>query len=186
MFSLLLKDLISDFILYWFWGQIICLLPGLSLFFLAYQRTGYPLRVREKKRPRPKRPMGRPLSHYLHCKLYCVSRHWESCMWTSQQTWRRNQPKHIFMSQDWSLEIVTSFTTRRKALRTIVRHVRKPPRDWFWLWDCLRPLRLAIRCFCGRLRLSRSTINKMVTMSFKAYVQLPGIFDCFLFVCVEA
>ena len=28
------------------------------------------------------------------------------------------------------------------------------------------------------LQLSRSTIHKMVRMSFKAYVQFPGIFDC--------
>ena len=33
-------------------------------------------------------------------------------------------------------------------------------------------------CFCDRLRLSRSTVHKMVTLSFKAYVQLPCIFDC--------
>ena len=34
------------------------------------------------------------------------------------------------------------------------------------------------KSFCDRLRLSRSTIHKMVRMSFIAYVQLPGIFDC--------
>ena len=50
------------------------------------------------------------------------------------------------------------------------------PRDWFWSWDCSRPLRPVVRCFCDRLRLSRSTVHKMVTLSFKAYVQLPGIF----------
>ena len=41
-----------------------------------------------------------------------------------------------------------------------------------------RLLRLVVRCFCDRLRLSRSTIHKMVRMSFKEYVQRPGIFDC--------
>ena len=70
--------------------------------------------------PTPRRSKGRPLSHFVHGKLYCVPRHWENCMRPFQQTWLGNQPTHIFMPQDWFLEIVTSCTTSRKALRLIV------------------------------------------------------------------
>ena len=46
-----------------------------SILFLANQMTGYLLRVREKKDPRPRIPKGRSLSHSVHGKLYCVPRH---------------------------------------------------------------------------------------------------------------
>ena len=31
---------------------------------------------------------------YTYSKMYCVARHWNSCMWTSQQTSPGNQPTH--------------------------------------------------------------------------------------------
>ena len=108
---------------------------------------------RKKHEPHPRRPRGRPLSHSVHGKVYCVLSHIESCMWTSQQT------------SPWFSITASGFWT-----------CWKPPRDWLWLWDCWRPLRLVVRCFCDRLRLSRSTIYKMVRMSLKTYVELPGIF----------
>ena len=101
-------------------------------------------------------------------------------------------PNSLSMPQDWSLKIVTSCTTSSKALRLIMRlsaifnhsvrflNMFENLRATDCLWDCSRPLRLVVRIFSDRLRLSRSTIHKMVTMLFKAYVQLPGIFDCSL------
>ena len=86
----------------------------------------------------------------------------------------------------YALEIVTSCTTSRKALRLIERlpaifsHSVRVLNMFENLpeTDSSRPLRLVARCYCDGLRLSRSTIHKIVKMSFKAYVQLPGIFDC--------
>ena len=156
-----------------------------SILFLANQMTGYLLRVREKKDPRPRIPKGRSLSHSVHGKLYCVPRHWESCMWTSQQTWPGNQPTHIFMAQDWSLEIVTSCLTSRNALRLIVR---LPARfnNSVWFFNMFKNLpatdfdREIVRdrtMFLRSHAIASLDNNKMIRMSFKAYAQLPGIFD---------
>ena len=93
------------------------------------------------------------------------------------------------MPQDWSLEIVTSCTTIRKTLRLIVRlpAIFNHSVRFLYMFENLPATDfdreivrdpLVVRCFCDRLRLFRSTIHKMVRMSFKAYVQLPGIFDC--------
>ena len=80
------------------------------------------------------------------------------------------------------MEIVTSCTTNRLIVRlpSIFSHSARflnmlenlPATDFD------REIVRVVRFFWDRLRLSRSTIHKMVTMSFKAYVQLPGIFDC--------
>ena len=111
-----------------------------------------------------------------------------TCEHPSRHDPETNQHKYIFMPQNWYLEIVTSCTTSRKALRLIVwlpaifnHSVRflnmfknLSATDFDREIVCDR----VVRCFRDSLRLSRSTIHELVTMSFNAYVQLPGIFDC--------
>ena len=87
--------------------------------------------------------------------------------WIYKTRWR----KSMFGKASRLIFSLKSFYKFKNTIWTL-------PRDWFWSWDCSRPLRLVVRCFCDRLRLSRSTVHKIVTLTIKAYVQLPGNFDC--------
>ena len=119
--------------------------------------------------------------HMVNCTL-CQNIEKVACEHPSRHDLETNQ--HILMPQDWSLEIVTSCTTSRKALWLIVRLPAILNHSVRFSKTSPR-LNLIVRLFATAktsrtmfLRLYRSTIHKTVRMSFKAYVQLPGIFDC--------
>ena len=135
----ILENQIKLYSEYWFWCQIIYSFPSLSLFFSCKSKDRISFESERKQNdPRPRGPKGRPLNHSVHDKLYCVPRHWESCMWKSQQTWPGNQPTYIFMPQDWFLEIVTSWTHPRLILIVRLFATAKTGRTMFLRSPALR------------------------------------------------
>ena len=57
-------------------------------------------------------------------------------------------------------------------------HFPPPPPRMILIVRLFATPKLVLQYFCDRLRLSRLTVHKMVTLSFKAYAQLPGNFNC--------
>ena len=88
-----------------------------SIFFLQIKGQDIFWEWEEKTIPALEARMVDPLAilYMVNCTFCQDKLH----VWTSQQAW--HQPTPIFMPQDWSLEIVTSCTTSRKALRLNVR-----------------------------------------------------------------
>ena len=91
-----------------------------SIFFLANQRISFESE-RKKTIPAPEDQRVDPLAilYMVNCTV-CQDIEEDACEHPSRHDPETNQ-HNIFMPQDWSLEIVISCTTSRKALRLIVR-----------------------------------------------------------------
>ena len=99
-----------------------------SIIFFSCKSKNRRMREKKKKKkkkktiPAPEDQMVDPLAilYMVNCTV-CQDIEKVACEHPSRHDPETNQHTYLFMPQNWSLEIVTSCTTTRKALRLIMR-----------------------------------------------------------------